>query len=110
MLVRSRLVKLVVFFLSNRSHSTVLQGQRSSFANITCGVPQGTVSGPKLFVILMNEDKCDFISYYKFVDDKTLALSYSGDQTQTLQNTLDLELEHTNQNKMTINEKKMQHH
>ena len=54
----------------------------------------------------MNEDKCDFISYYKFVDDKTLALSYSGDQTQTLQNTLDLELEHTNQNKMTINEKK----
>ena len=104
--VRSRVVKLFVSFLSNRSHSTVLHGQRSSFANITCGVPQGTVSGPKLFVILMNEDKCDFISYYKFVDDKTLALSYSGDQTQTLQNTLDLELEHTNQNKMTRNEKK----
>ena len=104
--VRGQLIKLIISFLSNRSHNTCIQGFKSKFESISCGVPQGTVLGPKLFVILMNDDKCQDLSTYKFVDDKTLALSYAEDQTQTLQKALDLELEQTRENNMIINEKK----
>ena len=43
---------------------------------------------------------------FKFVDDKTLALSYSGDSNNTFQEALDIEIEETNKDKMIINEKK----
>ena len=69
-------------------------------------MPQGTVTGPKLFVILINEDICPFVSNYKFVDDKTLAYSYSGNPTKTIQEALNIELKHTKENKMIINESK----
>merc|ERR1712055_1039035 len=104
--VRGKIVNSLISFLSNRSHNTNILGNKSSFSNITCGVPQGTVTGPKLFVILTNGDKCSFVSNYKFVDDKTLSYTYSGDPTKTLQETLDIELNQTKQDKMIINESK----
>ena len=69
-------------------------------------MPQGTVSGPKLFVILINGDKCSLVQNFKFVDDKTLALLYTGDPTETLQKALDFELIETKKDKMIINETK----
>ena len=55
--VRSKIINLIISFLHDRSHSTTFQGLNSEFVKITCGVPQGTVMGPKLFVILINGDK-----------------------------------------------------
>ena len=81
-------------------HNTNIFVVKSEFLTITCGVPQGTVLGPKLFVILINGDKCSLVSNFKFVDDKTLALSYSGDQTEILQQALDIELVETYKDKM----------
>ena len=104
--VRSNIIKLLVSFLTDRSHNTHIFGKRSEFLSITCGVPQGTVSGPKLFVILINGDKCNFVTNLKFVDDKTLVHSYSGDPTKTLQEALNIELEGTIKDKMIINESK----
>ena len=46
------------------------------------------------------------VSNYKFVDDKTLAYSHSGDPTEYLQRVLDAEAIETNKNKMLINEAK----
>ena len=43
---------------------------------------------------------------FKFVDDKTLAYSYSGDPSQFLQNVLNNETLETNKDKMKINEAK----
>ena len=104
--VRNNIIKLLISFLSNRSHCTHIFGKKSEFLSITCGVPQGTVSGPKLFVILINGDKCNFVTNLKFVDDKTLVHSYSGDPTKTLQEALNIELEETIKDKMIINESK----
>ena len=73
---------------------------------VTCGVPQGTISGPWLFTILINGTKCNLVSSFKFVDDKTLAHSYSGDPTQFLQEVLNIEAVETNKDKMIINELK----
>ena len=104
--VRKSIVKLLIYFLTGRSHNTSIFGQKSEFCNITCGVPQGTVSGPKLFVILINGDKCPFVTNLKFVDDKTLVHSYSGNPTKILQEALDIETNETLKDKMLINENK----
>ena len=104
--VRGKLIKLIVSFLSNRKHYTKINGIKSELVEITCGVPQGTISGPKLFTILINGEKTSKVSSYKFVDDKTLAHSYSGDPTSVLQDALDIEIAETDKDKMVINESK----
>jgi len=79
---------------------------KSDLINITCGVPQGTISGPKLFTILIKAGICTMVWNYKFVDDKTLAHTYSEDPLEFLQKVLNLEATETAKNKMVINEAK----
>ena len=104
--IRPCIVKILSSFLSNRSHCTNIGGDRSEYLFITCGVPQGTVLGPKLFVILINGDNDILLSCFKFVDDKTLAHSYFGNHTVFIQEQLNREFEATKTNKMIINENK----
>ena len=104
--VRKKVIKLIASFLTDRSHTTIMSGKKSEFVKITCGVPQGTVMGPKLFVILINGDKCSSVTNYKFVDDKTLILCYEGNPTKILQDALDIELRETKKDQMIINESK----
>ena len=59
-----------------------------------------------IFTILINGTKCNLVSNYKFVDDKTLVYSYSGDPSQFLQEVLNIEAAETNKDKMIINELK----
>ena len=73
---------------------------------VTCGVPQGTISGPRLFTILIKGVKCPNILNLKFVDDKTLVHSYSGDPSPFLQNVINTENTETIKDKMIINESK----
>ena len=104
--VRRKVIKLIASFLTNRKHYTKINGVKSALTNITCGVPQGTLSGPKLFTILIKGVICSNVSNYKFVDDKTLAHTYAGDPSEFLQSVLNLEAEGTTRNKMVINEAK----
>ena len=68
--VRGKSIKLILSFLSNRSHYTKIDGTKLSLIYITCSVPQGTLSGPKLFTILIKGVKCPLVFNDKFVDDK----------------------------------------
>ena len=104
--VRSNIINMIISFLKDRSHCTKAIGQLSPFLDITCGVPQGTCSGPKLFVILIDGKKCSLVSNYKFVDDKTITHSYSGDPTEVLQAALDVEAKETHNDRMLINSSK----
>ena len=88
--IRGKVIKLITSFLTNRKHYTKINGVKSELINITCGVPQGTISGPKLFTILIKGVICTMVSNYKFVDDKTLAHTYSEDPSQFLQMVLTL--------------------
>ena len=42
-------------YLSGRTQLVDVHGTCSSFANVTCGVPQGSILGPLLFLIYVND-------------------------------------------------------
>jgi len=53
--VRGVMLKWINNYLSNRKQFTVVNNVSSNIGDITCGVPQGSVLGPLLFLIYMND-------------------------------------------------------
>ena len=50
-------LNLIENYLKNRKQCVEINNIRSAFTNILAGVPQGSLLGPLLFIIYMN-DKC----------------------------------------------------
>ena len=66
-------------YLSNRQQFVFLNGVSSSFCTINCGVPQGSILGPLLFIIYINDlPNCSNFLTLLFADDTTLLLSHSN--------------------------------
>ncbi len=58
---------------SNRVQHVVLNGEASDWVEVTSSVPQGSVLGPTLFTIYINDLKSDLTSKVaKFADDTKL--------------------------------------
>ena len=71
--ISGNLLNLLSNFLRNRKQRVVLNGQSSSWADVTAGVPQGSILGPLLFLIYINDLADGLSSIAKlFADDTSL--------------------------------------
>ena len=67
-------------YLSNRHQSVSLNGASSSSLPVTCGVPQGSILGSRLFLIYINDmnTAMEFSTSYHFSDDTNLLYSHKS--------------------------------
>ena len=53
--IRGKLLKWIEAFLTNRYQRVLLDGQASNWERVTSGVPQGSILGPLLFLLYVND-------------------------------------------------------
>ena len=97
-------------YLTNRKQFLTFDNKNTPFANITCGGPQGSILGPLLFLIYVN-DLCSASNIsdpIMFVDDTNLFYSHQNISSlfMTVNNELDKIGEWFKANKLSLNVKK----
>ena len=74
--ISNDLLAFLTNYLSNRKQSVVLNDSISSSLPLTAGVPQGSVLGPLLFLIYVNDISEHILSLTRlFADDSSLFVS-----------------------------------
>ena len=66
-------------YLNDRKQRVVLNGSFSEFTSIESGVPQGSILGPLLFLIYINDLETNIKSNIKFFADDTMLYSIVKD-------------------------------
>ena len=77
--ISGSLLKLFKNYLHNRKQRVVLNGFYSDYSLIESGVPQGSVLGPLLFLIYINDLERNTKSNIKFFADDTMLFSIAKD-------------------------------
>ena len=77
--ISGQLLKLFQNYLNNRKQRVVLNGFQADYSNIESGVPQGSVLGPLLFLIYINDLERNIKSNVKFFADDTMLFSIVND-------------------------------
>ena len=77
--ISGSLLRLFQNYLSNRKQCVVLNGSHSNHSGIESGVPQGSVLGPLLFLIYINDLESNIKSNIKFFADDTMLFSVVKD-------------------------------
>lgn len=91
--IDTTLLQWLTSYLSNRKQRVVIPGAHSNWVNIEAGVPQGSILGPLLFLIYINDIVNNVHSNIKlFADDTSLYLIVDEpiDSARQLNSDLDL--------------------
>ena len=78
------MINILNDFLTNRKQRVVLNGQCSSWVHIRAGVPQGSIFGPLLFLIYVNDLPNGPKSKCKLLADDTSLLSIVQDKNTSV--------------------------
>ena len=67
-------------YLSERKQFVCIDGHNSFTSNIQCGVPQGSILGPLLFLIYVNDifNSSSILNFTMFADDTTVIASHKN--------------------------------
>ena len=94
-------------YLTNRKQFVSLDGIDSGLRNVTCGVPQGSLLGPLLLLVYINDFQfsSNMLSFILFADDSSVFFSHKN--PQTLLETVNSELSNVtlwiHANKLSLN-------
>lgn len=101
--IRGVALKWMTSYLTNRKHYVALQGKKSKLLTTSVGVPQGSIMGPLLFIIFINDLKTSDLTI--FADD-TSFLTYDKELAISI-NKCNLQMKHVeqwfNKNKLLLN-------
>ena len=108
--ISGTLAKWIHNFLTNRKQHILVNGTMSKPSDVKSGVPQGTVLGPILFLILINDiDKDVSSSVSLFADDtRVMRQVQQEEDVEDLQKDLDKIYNWQKENNMIFNGKKFE--
>lgn len=109
--IRGKVYSWVKEFLSDRSQKVVVNGRQSKTAKVTSGIPQGSVLGPILFLVFINDLPDTIIACMKlFADDaKIFGRVNTIRQAETVQTSLNNAVDWARIWKMNYHLKKCKH-
>ena len=109
--IRGTVLSCMTTFLSNRTQQVLVNGVKSHQVPVISGVPQGTVLGPLLFIIYIN-DITKVVKYCRirmFADDSKLQHTIcSLEDRERLQEDLNAIIDWSRNNNMELNESKFE--
>ena len=108
--IRGMMLKWFESYLKGRKQYVFYNGATSDIMEITCGVPQGSVLGPLLFLLYINDlpNISEKLHFFLFADDTNIY--YESKDLKELEKTVNTELKKLtlwlNVNRLALNVKK----